>query len=320
MSDSAAGSGKSKRPKKGKTSGKGKRSAPGKAARAVPAADVEDLLGSPDLADEWHGDQRGVDGDDRHLDEDRPYDPYDGSPLEPGRTTETGNRGRLLLEFFPGPDQMPMYRVVDGAAATRAAEETSHARERRLLLDSLGDVLAEVQRGSILAPTAAEGHHLLVATTEQELADLAADHTEQADGRPVLQRDFLSRLQRDRIGFPWGDIELAQMLQANKGRAPASELTEAWGAVTRCYRSGGTQADAKRVLADVWGLSAETNKKYASDFQALFRHQEKVSAWAWAATDVDHLRVQVEALLGGPLKNSWLYRPLLDGMLDEPDR
>lgn len=321
----AAGAARPKGTGKGTgTAGVSSRSTPLAAARAISQADVAALMEVGPVRPEHRGDQLILDGDDRHLDDDRLVEPQDDGPFQVDVAAEGGQRSRPLIELLHVEGGSPTYRVIDlSTARSRSGSGRTVAEAHDHHLDLLGQLLVEHEAEAIAAADERQGRARLARFTESELAALAeVRHAERAAGgvavpTSAFDHSFVSRISTERIRFPWGEVEVQELARVNKGDITDDDLVLGWRTVVALLSAGKRHADVKRALAVLWRRGDDAGK-YATDLKRIYEDWDRISGIASTAKDGNQLRVALEQR-GISLHKRWLYHALASDLLDHPD-
>ena len=93
-------------------------------------------------------------------------------------------------------------------------------------------------------------------------------------------------------------------------------MVEGWRLVAPLLAAGDRDA-AGPALARAWRRTSDDNAKYLRDFQKMVDAWELIDGLAFIAHDGDQLRAALTTR-GIVLEKTWLYEPIVLGLLDSP--
>lgn len=301
--------------------------------RTIAETDAAAAGGGDGPSEEQRGDQRGLDGDDRHLDDDRYFDPEEHDPHGATTSSFVANKGTVVLEFYLDADNRASARVVgvrDLEAASRVITEDD-LRARHLRLAALGRVLAEVNDLSIRSNTCEDGEARIVPMTNQEVINHPRAGAAFRTSAGKADHTFLSRLQDDLVRVPWSasPLPVRRFLGAKKtttkGGTPTSSSFEgarqawlAWKSLPSTASPKEQDAAIARPLT-VAPTTKRTLRLYRQDFESITTHWDTYSAARRTAISPTDFRSSVDQQTGTKLNKAWLYDALYSGALDDPE-
>lgn len=285
---------------RGKNKGKGTsegRNVPKGQLRALPLADLAELLPVGPPRREHHSDQSILDGWNDHLDDDRYVDPPSFDPVDRPSTDLVGNRGRVVLELYC-LDGKVRHRVLDDPGSDSVAARNPFSAEHLRLLDELGRILAEHNYNAVMARSDRDGRALM-----QPLSGWTVEELTQ-DSEVRVGHDWVSRTQTDFVVFPWGTVPLSDLVREKKGTVDVDQIVQGWALVNAELAEHGypltnlprgAKADLIRDLQDATGLSEQSAKRLVNTVCVLVRDAELIWGIAASAVDAFHLRAALQA-------------------------
>lgn len=266
-----------------------KRGRPSAWTTTIPTTELGGIIDVPRPVEVDGGDDRLQDQDDRHLDDDRPFDPEDGTRVGYDPTVEPlGNLGRRVLAFDVDASGTPSFRTTDYSASS-ATDHTRTLRLRRVAELILGTCPALI--------TAPDRQAALMNASRLTYMELVRDETMNPPGPGHVDRDFMERIGYDSVQFPWGECTFREIWlgvkQGHFGAADVSvaDIASGWRSVVSVRAVAAKRGGITRIkdhlsgVSTAWGqLSDAQRRKYATDFCWMLEHADTI--WLIAEQEV----------------------------------